>query len=137
MTPTVSHLALGNEVWYSNDNAFVADIPEFDAYNGYYMRWRGQFEVTAAGEYRFKTRSDDGSFLYIDQNLVVNNDGWHGMRVREGAVTFTEDELGWHDLTITFYEDGGGSGLEVSVAPPGSDWVRLTADMTRAVASAP
>jgi len=130
MTPIVAHPALGNAVWYSNDNAFVADIPDFDLYNGYYMRWRGQFEVTAAGEYRFKTRSDDGSRLYIDEQLVVDNDGWHGMRVREGAVTFTEDEIGWKDITITFYEDGGGSGLEVSVRPPGDPGCKDTSFST-------
>eukprot|EP01046_Picozoa_sp_COSAG06_P042335 COSAG06_NODE_5380_length_3513_cov_14.915934_3_plen_39_part_00 len=33
--------------------------------------------IPVAGDYTFQTTSADGSMLYIDQQLVVNNDGKH------------------------------------------------------------
>ncbi len=42
-------------------------------------RQMAAIEIPATGEYSFYTASDDGSRLYIDEQLVVNNDGLHGM----------------------------------------------------------
>ena len=42
--------------------------------------WTGMLEVMSAGKYYFSTASDDGSHLYIDGTLVVNNGGLHGTR---------------------------------------------------------
>jgi len=40
--------------------------------------WTGMLEIMNAGTYQFSTASDDGSHLYIDGTLVVNNGGLHG-----------------------------------------------------------
>merc|ERR1711907_830034 len=111
MTPDVAHPEIAQNIWYSNDEAFVQEIPEFDAYGGYYMRWTGFITVDSAGDYGFQTRSDDGSLVIIDGEVVVNNDGWHGMQTQSGSIYLS---AGAHTITIPFYEDGGGSGLEVS-----------------------
>ena len=95
------HWSLQKGIWYSNDNDFKREIPKFNQNNKYVMRWRGQFNAEQKGTYRFRTRSDDGSMLYVDQHLIVNNDGNHGMRTRSGSVILTQ---GWHPITITFYE---------------------------------
>ena len=86
-TPTVSHEEHTAEIWYSNDQAFVDEIAGFAAMDNYVMRWRGQITIAQRGDYIFKTSSDDGSMIYIDNNLVVNNDGDHGRRDRQGTVT--------------------------------------------------
>jgi hypothetical protein len=62
--------------------------------------------------------------LYIDGKTVVDNDGLHAPRARDSMVKLTK---GKHDLTITFYENGGGSMLEVLWTPtPGGQITRLT-----------
>ena len=57
--------------------------------NSYRDNWVAKFEgyLTSphTGTYTFYTNSDDGSFLYIDNHLVVNNDGLHGMRTKHGS----------------------------------------------------
>ena len=77
--------------------------------------WEGFINIETPGTYTFETRSDDGSKLYIggynETNLVVNNDGLHGMRNRLGTYTFTE--AGAYPIAITFFERGGGQGMEV------------------------
>ena len=117
-TPTVSHEEHTAEIFYSNDQAFVDEIEGFAGMDNYVMRWRGQITIATPGEYTFKTSSDDGSRLYIDSALVVDNDGDHGRQDRDGAVTLT---AGLHDITIAFYENGGGSILEVSWTPTPGD----------------
>jgi len=125
-TPSGAHESLNQDIWYSNDAAFVNEIPDFNSWNNFYMRFRGRITVAVAGVYDFKTRSDDGSFVIIDGEQIVNNDGWHGMQDAEGTVTLT---AGWHLITIPFNEGGGGCGLEVSWRPSGGEYTPLSADV--------
>ncbi|MGV6814506.1 MAG: M12 family metallo-peptidase [Phycisphaerales bacterium] len=68
------------------------------------------------GVYTFTTDSDDGSRLWIGDELVVNNDGLHGMVKRGGTIPL---HAGWHRLRIEFFENGGGAGLISTIAGPG------------------
>ena len=67
------------------------------------------------GTYTFYTQSDDGSRLYIDGKLVVNNDGLHGQVERSGKVNLTS---GAHQIVVTYFDNGGGDGLRVSWQGP-------------------
>jgi hypothetical protein len=125
--PLVQHRELEADIWYSTEEAFFEEIPEFEDRDRFVMRWRGTFTAPATGEYAWSTTSDDGSMLYINRELIVENDGNHGMTRREGSVALP---AGDQDITITMYENGGGSGLEVGIKVPGSaDFVPLSADM--------
>jgi len=68
------------------------------------------------GVYTFTTDSDDGSRLWIGDELIVNNDGLHGMVKRGGTIPL---HAGWHQLRIEFFENGGGAGLISTIAGPG------------------
>jgi hypothetical protein len=48
-----------------------------------------QITVSEAGKFPFSTESDDGSAMYVDGQLIVDNDGLHGMEIRSGSVQFT------------------------------------------------
>lgn len=67
-------------------------------------------EIPERGLYRFYTYSDDGTVLYIDGTKVVDNDGGHSRRLREGEVAL---EAGLHRLRIDYFEDYMGNLLEV------------------------
>jgi hypothetical protein len=117
-TPAISHEEHDHEIWYSNDQAFVDEIPGFGEMDNYVMRWRGQITVAERGDYTFQTSSDDGSMLYINNNIVVSNDGDHGRKDVVGTVKLAP---GIHDIVISFYEHSGGALLEVSWSPtPGA-----------------
>ncbi len=77
----------------------------------YGFRFTGTVTAAVADTYTFYTNSDDGSRLYIDGALVVDNDGLHAPRQASGAVALT---AGTHDIVVTFFEQGGGEVLEVS-----------------------
>ncbi len=48
------------------------------------IRFRGKLVVDTPGIYTFWLLSDDGSKLYINDDLVINNDGVHGVTASEG-----------------------------------------------------
>jgi chitodextrinase/imidazole glycerol phosphate synthase subunit HisF len=91
------------------------DISVRDQDNDFGFLWEGYINITNPGTYTFETRSDDGSKLYIggyeETNLIVDNDGLHGMRSRSGNYTF--NEAGAYPIAVTFFERGGGQGMEV------------------------
>ena len=72
--------------------------------------------VTSAGNYEFETTSDDGSRVYIDGNLVVDNDGLHAPVTVTGNVFLTQ---GTHSLRVEFFENLGGEVLTVRYRAPG------------------
>ncbi|MFI5934005.1 family 16 glycoside hydrolase [Actinoplanes sp. NPDC051494] len=76
----------------------------------------------AAGAYLFRLTSDDGSKLWLDDNLVVDNDGLHGAEPRDGTVTLT---AGVHALRVEYFERGGGQQLTLAWQPPGAGDVTL------------
>lgn len=89
----------------------------------YGFRFRGAIDVPASGRYTFYTTSDDGSMLYIDGALVVDNRGQHGPTEAEGEVTLT---AGGHALEVTFFEHMGGDELSVRWKGPGFAKQELT-----------
>ena len=79
--------------------------------------WTGKIRIAEAGTYTFATTSDDGSMLYIDGEVVANNDGDHGVQTRSGSITL---EVGLHDIAIAFAQGGGGYALYVDITFPGA-----------------
>ncbi len=73
----------------------------------------GYVKVDDTGTYRFSTDSDDGSLLYLDNQLIVSNDGLHGMERREGLATL---DKGFHQIKVVYFNVGGDAGLKVSAA---------------------
>ena len=81
------------------------------------LRFQGVLRIDREGRYTFFTTSDDGSKLYIDDNLVVDNDGIHPRR-RSGA-TYRLGK-GDHRVAVEFFNAGGGdrAGRRVRGARP-------------------
>lgn len=80
----------------------------------------GHLSVGSPGTYTFTLNSDDGSRLFIDNVMVVDNGGDHGpMTVANGTFL----SAGVHPFEIQFKETGGGeSGVDLNL-PEG---VRIT-----------
>lgn len=80
------------------------------------MRWLGRIRVDVSGTYTFGLSSDDGSRLWIDGRLVVDNWGLHGAGWRDVPVKLT---AGWHTLRIDYIDNGGGFWFQCRWARPG------------------
>ncbi len=64
--------------------------------------WNGSIDIPTDGNYTFATTSDDGSIVYIDNNVVVNNGGAHPpTSVAGDPVALTK---GLHNITVKYWE---------------------------------
>lgn len=77
--------------------------------------FKTQLTINTPGNYIFYTSSDDGSLLYIDGFLVVDNDGDHANQERNGTINLT---AGTHEVITGFYENRGFQVFDVSWQGP-------------------
>ncbi len=63
--------------------------------------YTGHFWIEKSGDYGFSLTADDGANLYIDGELVIDNDGQHPPRERVGAVHLSH---GVHDIRVSYFQ---------------------------------
>ena len=74
--------------------------------NEFCVRWTGWLHPQKTGRYRIGTRSNDGSRLYLNGELVVGNWGLHGSTLKTAEV----DLVGGRPVALLMeYYQGGGS----------------------------
>ena len=93
----------------------IASAPDADHF-GYVFT--GYVDVPEDGLWEFALRSDDGSVLYIDNSLAVNNDGSHSDYTATGQIALRK---GLHSFRLVYLEDYEGQVLGWSWKAPGSD----------------
>ncbi len=98
--------------------------------NHFVLRFTATLDVPTEGEWTFITGSDDSSWLWIDEQMVVRNEGLAPHRRRDGTVRLT---AGPHALRVMFTQGGGGSSLEVLWRGPGVSEQVLPADRASAI----
>lgn len=77
------------------------------------FRYRAKINIPADGVYRFYLISDEGSRLWIDGDVAVDNDKSNqtqGLRFNGSALELT---AGFHDIRIDFFENFGRERLMV------------------------
>jgi hypothetical protein len=65
------------------------------------IEYTGRFWIEKPGPYRFALTSDDGSKLYIDDQLVVDNDGIHPVDTKSGSVDLAG---GIHKIRVQYFQ---------------------------------
>ncbi len=70
-------------------------------------------KIPKTAVYRFYVYSDDGAVLYLDGQKVVDNDGGHSPRRKEGKVYLEE---GYHALKLLYFDDYIGEALKVGLS---------------------
>jgi len=100
--PSTNHL---NAVWRESP-------PE-----SFSTTWTGSVIVLREGTYTFATVSDDGSSVFVDGRLVVDNGGHHIPHLASGTVRLAP---GAHAVFVRFFQDGGGFHFDFLWARDGS-----------------
>jgi uncharacterized repeat protein (TIGR01451 family) len=98
LAPRPTHLAPPMPPRFNNDNTNFSYL-----FQGYINIPSG-----ADGMWTFWTTSDDGSRMFIDGNLVVENNFSQGATARTGQIALT---AGFHSIAIPFGQGGGGFSL--------------------------
>ena len=93
------------------------------------LDYTGRFWIEHAGEYRFRLTSDDGSKLYVDDRMVVDNDGLHAPLDGEGSV---ELNSGVHRIRVSYFQGPREQvALVLKIAPPGEEFRIFSTDEFR------
>lgn len=81
----------------------------------YGFSFNGFIQVPRSGTYTFYTVSDDGSRLWINDTLVVENGRVHNLRERSGTINLS---AGYHRIKVDYFQASGRQGLEVRYKGP-------------------
>ncbi len=84
--------------------------------NRYSIHWKGWLWIEQPGKYQFATRSDDGSNLYLDGKLLIDNGGLHAIREVAENIRL---EAGFHQIDIGYFQGEARDEMAVYWQPPG------------------
>ena len=77
-------------------------IPEMQpVIENFAIRFRAKLKIDTPGIYIFELLSDDGSQLYIDETLVVDNDGVHSTTGKQDSIKLA---TGVHNVEIRYFQ---------------------------------
>jgi mono/diheme cytochrome c family protein len=96
-------------------NAPGAGVPA----NLFSVRWTGTITIPTSGSYRFRTVSDDGTRLWLNNVQRINNWSNHSATTDTTAsITFTAGQR--VPVTLEYFENGGSAVMRLQWRPPGS-----------------
>jgi hypothetical protein len=82
--------------------------------------YTGRFWIGKPGDYRWELTSDDGSMLYVDGNLVIDNGGLHVPVTLTGTTHLAG---GIHSIRVPYFQGiKFRVALVLKIAPPGEDF---------------
>jgi alpha-L-fucosidase len=92
------------------------DISSKQGSDNYGFAFNGLIKIPTDGIYNFYISSDDGSQLLIDDKILVDNDGLHGIVEKNNEIPLAK---GYHAIKVLFFERSGGDALHVQWKGPG------------------
>ena len=101
------------EINYASTNGNYANSQRADQVGAVYDGW---LSVPTPGLWTVSITSDDGSRMSIGNEMVINNDGLHGMQTASAQFAFS---AGMYPIRLEFFENGGGAGFTVNWSGPG------------------
>jgi len=82
------------------------------------VRWIGQLAPPTTGNYTFTTVSDDGTRLWVNGQLLIDDWGFHGSTSKtSAAIALTAGIL--YDFRVEYMQGTAGAICEVEWTPPG------------------
>jgi autotransporter-associated beta strand protein len=116
---TVTPSAVSSSLFAGINCDYAQDTSKINGGDNYVFVHHGSFIAETNGTYTFGLSSDDGSTLFIDGAMVVDNNGDKGYTAtpqKTGAVYLA---AGLHEMMMGMYEKGGGQGLTLFCQTPG------------------
>ncbi len=98
-------------------------VPQSDKFS---LVFSGRITIQTVGDYTFFLNSNDGSKLFIDNKLVVDNDGLHGSLEKSGLINLLP---GSHSIKITYFQAGGGMHLQAYFTGPETEKQKIPPSM--------
>jgi hypothetical protein len=91
-------------------------LPDDVAGENFGMQYNGFMKIPADGFYTIYLKSDDGSNLVFDGDLLIHNDGVHSAVEASGGAFL---RAGYHGFEIGYFQGSGRKALEARIEGPG------------------
>ena len=105
----------------------IALLDEFKNKVDFSLVFEGYFHAVEDAVYEFETRSDGGDLLYVGEELIVDNGGYHGPRKRYGKIALKK---GWYPISIRYLPSNKPRMIKVRYAKQGEPLKSLDAKVT-------
>jgi len=96
-------------------------------------RWTGRIKVPKTGDYRFVVQSDDGSRVFLDDQLILDFWSDHGLASKLATVHLQGGTT--HKLRVEYMQNGGDAAMRFGWGP-GNDAPALSAKDKAAIRAA-
>ena len=103
---------------------FNVDAVKDERQFGY--NFEGYIKVPETGVYEFSLEANDGAVLYINDRIIVDNDGGHRAQKLFGKVGLKK---GWHPIRVDYFQQGLAKSLILTWRGPGFDDQEVPADV--------
>jgi hypothetical protein len=87
--------------------------------------YEGFIDIPKDGLYTFYLATNDGGRLYIDDRVIINNDGLHPLAEVYKPIAL---KAGLHPISVKYFQEGGSNGLVVSWQGPGIEKEEIPAE---------
>jgi hypothetical protein len=100
------------------DNGTNGAISQYQSIYNYSIQWAGYFYTGnhTLGYWTFTIQSDDGSYLWVNDQLIINNGGMHGMDSKSGKIQLNSTTF--YPIKLLFGQGVGGHNIIFSFTPP-------------------
>ena len=102
-----------------------AGIDVCDREENFALTFNGYIRIPEDGLYVFYLSSNDGSVLYLDGTLLIDNDFPHGNIEINGTMAL---KAGFHKIKLGYFQQGGRKNLKLSWKGPGMEKEEIPAD---------
>ena len=75
------------------------------------VRWTGRIAAPISGKYEFGLLSDDGSRMFINGKMLINNWGDHGPLTKTGKIELEKGKE--YNIVIEYYDSGAGADVKL------------------------
>jgi alpha-D-xyloside xylohydrolase len=90
-------------------------MPELQ-HDNYTIRWSGKIEVPSTGDYTFVVSSDDGSSLWVDNKLIINDWKQHATETHTGTIHLEANKK--YAMKLEYLEIIGGANISLKWIVP-------------------
>ena len=92
------------------------DLSEITRDENFMLQFEGYIDIPTNGNYTFYLNSDDGSKMWLDDALLIDNDGQHGATEVSASIFLTN---GMHKIEVGYFQATGSKTLSASWQGPG------------------
>ena len=85
--------------------------------DGFSVRWSGQIEAPTTGTFTFKTNNDDGTRLWVNGQLIIDDWTGHPPTWKQGSINLSAGQK--YSIKIEFGDFGGGAQAQLYWEYPG------------------